>query len=212
MASWMILVGFLVVLLIDGLFQGGRFCKYVCPIGQFHFVQSLLSPFGVKVRKPDACRSCKTFDCIRGGPRQRGCELKLFQPKKKSNVDCTFCLDCVHACPHDNVGLLAVIPGKDLWNGEQRSSIGPFANRFDFAILVLILVFGALTNAAGMIAPVSALSERAPFFFGLHRPIVVALFLFVGILLIPGWLVCMARSLTRSLAVIPGSLNTYFST
>ena len=56
-----------------------------------------------------------------------------------------------------------MIPGKNLWNGEQRSSIGPFANRFDFAILVLILVFGALTNAAGMIAPVSALLERAQF-------------------------------------------------
>ena len=126
--------------------------------------------FEVKVRKPDACRSCKTFDCIRGGSEQRGCELKLFQPKKKSNVDCTFCLDCVHACPHDNVGLLAVIPGKDLWNGEQRSSIGPFANRFDLAVLVLILVFGALTNAAGMIAPVSALLERAQFLFDLQRP------------------------------------------
>jgi cytochrome c oxidase assembly factor CtaG/ferredoxin len=211
LTAWIILSYFLAAILIDGLFQGASFCKYVCPIGQFHFVQSLLSPFEVKVRKPDACRSCRTFDCIRGGPRQRGCELKLFQPKKKGNADCTFCLDCVQACPHDNVGLLAVIPGKELWSGEQRSSIGPFASRFDFAVLVLVLVFGALTNAAGMIAPVSALFERAQLSLGLARPVVVALFLLVGMLLVPGALVFAAGSLSRSLGGITVGLKSLIS-
>jgi len=76
-------------------FRGASFCKYVCPIGQFHFVQSLVSPFEVKTRDLSVCRTCKTFDCIRGNEQQRGCELRLFQPKKESNLDCTFCLDCV---------------------------------------------------------------------------------------------------------------------
>ena len=102
-------------------------------------------------------------------------------------------MDCVQACPHDNVGLIGVIPGKDLWTGEQRSSIGPFANRFDLAVLVLILVFGALANAAGMIAPVAALLDRARFLFDLQRPVVIALFLAVGIFLIPGLIVCSGR-------------------
>jgi cytochrome c oxidase assembly factor CtaG/ferredoxin len=211
LTAWIILSYFLTAILIDGFFQGASFCKYVCPIGQFHFVQSLLSPFELKVRKPDACRSCRTFDCIRGGTQQRGCELKLFQPKKKGNADCTFCLDCVQACPHDNVGLLAVIPGKDLWSGEQRSSIGSFASRFDFAVLVLVLVFGALNNAAGMIAPVSALFERAQLSLGLTRPVVVALFLLVGMVLIPGALVFAAGSLSRSLGGITVGLKSLIS-
>ena len=46
--------------------RGASFCKFVCPIGQFHFVQSLASPFEVKVRRPDICASCRTFDCIKG--------------------------------------------------------------------------------------------------------------------------------------------------
>src|ERR1700736_4682026 len=144
LTAWINVGYFLAAFLIDGFFRGATFCKYVCPIGQFHFVQSLVSPFEVKIRSADVCRTCKTFDCIRGRNTQRGCELELFQPKKKSNFDCTFCLDCVHACPHDNVGLLAGVPGKDLWNGEQRSSMGRFANRLDIAVLVLILTFGAL--------------------------------------------------------------------
>jgi cytochrome c oxidase assembly factor CtaG len=197
--AWIIVGYFLAAFLIDGLFRGAAFCKYVCPIGQFHFVQSLVSPFEVKIRSADVCGSCKTFDCIRGRNTQRGCELELFQPKKKSNFDCTFCLDCVHACPHDNVGLLALTPGKNLWNGEQRSSLGRFANRLDVAVLVLILAFGALANAAGMIAPVSGLVYQAQVVFGLPRPVVLALFLLVGIIVGPGLLVCGTGMLSRKI-------------
>ena len=211
LTAWIILSYFLAASLIDGLFRGGSFCKYVCPIGQFHFVQSLLSPLEVKVRKPDVCRSCKTFDCIRGRSEQRGCELNLFQPKKKGNLDCTFCMDCAHACPHDNVGLIAVTPGKDLWSGEQRSSIGPLAKRFDLAVLVLILVFGALANAAGMIAPVAALLNRARFLFDLQRPVLIALFLAVGMFLIPGLLVCIAGVLSRRLGNLQVPIKPFIS-
>jgi cytochrome c oxidase assembly factor CtaG/ferredoxin len=211
LTAWIILSYFLAALLIDGFFQGGTFCKYVCPVGQFHFVQSLLSPLEVKVRKPDVCRSCKTFDCIRGNSEQRGCELKLFQPRKKGNMDCTFCMDCVHACPHDNVGLIAVTPGKDLWSGEQRSSIGPFATRLDLAVLVLILVFGALANAAGMIAPVAALLERASLLFDLQRPVVIALFLVIGIFLIPGFIVCLAGFLSQRLGGLQVPIKRFVS-
>jgi cytochrome c oxidase assembly factor CtaG/ferredoxin len=211
LTAWIILSYFLAALLIDGFFQAGSFCKYVCPIGQFHFVQSLLSPLEVKVRQPDVCRTCKTFDCIRGGSGHRGCELKLFQPRKKGNMDCTFCMDCVQACPHDNVGLIAVIPGKDLWSGEARSSVGPFATRFDLAVLVLILVFGALANAAGMIAPVAALLDRAGLLFDLQRPVVIALFLLVGIVLIPGSIFCLAGLLSRQLGGIQVPMKRFIS-
>jgi len=53
---------------IDGFFRGAAFCKYVCPIGQFNFVQSLVSPLQVKVLDRKACTECRTKDCIRGSP------------------------------------------------------------------------------------------------------------------------------------------------
>ena len=46
--------------------------------------------------------------------QQRGCELGLFLPLKVGNLDCTFCLDCVHACPHDNIALITRMPGAEL--------------------------------------------------------------------------------------------------
>ncbi len=153
---------FVAALLIDGFFRGASFCKFVCPIGQFHFVQSLASPFEVKVRHPDVCASCRTFDCIKGNATQRGCELQLFQPRKSGNMDCTFCLDCIKACPHENVGIIAVRPGHDLVEDRPRSSVGRYSTRLDLAALVLVLTFGAFANAAGMVAPVlGAISKAA---------------------------------------------------
>ena len=102
---------FALAFLIDGLFRGASFCKYVCPIGQFNFVQSLVSPLEIKVLDLDVCSSCRTKDCIRGRDDIPGCELGLYQPRKSSNMDCTFCLDCIHACPHQNIGIVANVPG-----------------------------------------------------------------------------------------------------
>ena len=99
------------------------------------------------------CATCVTHDCLRGNDRQRGCELDLFLPRKAGNMDCTFCLDCVRACPHDNVGILATIPGSDLWSDRLRSSIGLFSQRPDLAALALVVVVGGFAGAAAMVAP-----------------------------------------------------------
>jgi hypothetical protein len=66
-------------------------------------------------------------------------------------MDCTFCLDCVKACPHDNIGILAIAPGRDLLRDPVRSSLGRFSRRPDIAALALVLVSSAFLNAAAMI-------------------------------------------------------------
>jgi cytochrome c oxidase assembly factor CtaG len=153
--AWLLINYFLIALVIDSLFSGASFCKYVCPIGQFQFVASLVSPLEVKVRESSICTSCKTHDCLRGNKRQRGCEMDLYLPRKSGNLDCTFCLDCVRACPHDNVGVMAVAPGLDAVRDPQRSSIGRLSRRPDIAALGLVFVFAAFANAAFMVTPIS---------------------------------------------------------
>jgi ferredoxin len=144
---------FAAAFLVDAVFRGASFCKYVCPIGQFQFAGSLVSPLEVKVREPEVCARCTTHDCLRGNSGHRGCELDLFLPAKSGSLDCTFCLDCVKACPHDNVGLLPVVPASPLYRDPPRSSIGRFARRPDLAALALVLLAGAFAGAAAMVAP-----------------------------------------------------------
>jgi ferredoxin len=164
--AWLILAYFISVLVVDGLFKHASFCKFVCPIGQFNFIASTLSPLEVKVRDQDVCTGCHTKDCIRGRREPasdlvviRGCELALFQPRKVGNMDCTFCLDCVHACPHDNVGILSRLPGSELLTDPIRSGIGYFSRRKDLAALAIVFTFGALLNAFGMVSPVYAVER-----------------------------------------------------
>ncbi len=178
--AWLIINYFLIALVIDALFSGASFCKYVCPIGQFQFVASLVSPLEVKVREPNICASCKTHDCLRGNERQRGCEMDLFLPRKSGNLDCTFCLDCVRACPHDNVGVMAAAPGLDVVRDPQRSSIGRLSRRPDIAVLGLVFVFAAFANAAFMVTPISNWRDQLAARLNLSSvlPVTTALFFF----------------------------------
>ena len=103
---------------------------------------------------------------------------------RTGNMDCTFCLDCIHACPHDNIGIPAGVPGRMRDEGggmrdergerrnekdENEESLNyscliphpsSFRDRPDLAALILVLVFGAFANAAGMVGPVRTWQQQ----------------------------------------------------
>jgi cytochrome c oxidase assembly factor CtaG len=196
--AWVIVGYFVAAFVVDGIFRGASFCKYLCPIGQFNFVQSLMSPLEVKVRDLEVCTTCRTKDCIRGRDGISGCELRLFQPRKAGNMDCTFCLDCIHACPHDNLGMLAGPPGGELWHDRSRSGVGRFGKRPDLAALVVVLVFGAFVNAAGMVGPVVAWEEQLSSFLRQSSLLLVtSLFYLVALLVLPLLVMGGAGALSR---------------
>jgi hypothetical protein len=144
------------------------------------------------------CGSCETKDCIRGRDGIPGCELHLYQPRKSSNMDCTFCLDCIHACPHDNVGILSQPPGKALWRDPFRSGVGRFGRRPDLAALIVVLTFGAFVNAAGMVAPVLEWRDRlASLHRGLSPLLVTSLCYLLGLVVLPGLAVGLAAAIGR---------------
>jgi hypothetical protein len=115
-------------------------------------------------------------------------------------MDCTACLDCVHACPHDNVGLVAVVPGAGLWHDRQGSGVGRLARRPDIAALVVVLVFGAFANAAGMVAPVVEWQER----LGVGSHVLNAtLFYILALLVAPPLAVGLAAAVSRWWGQLP---------
>ena len=367
LTAWVALTYFVAAFAIDGIFRGAAFCKYICPIGQFHFVHSMVSPLEVKVRQPDICGSCPTKDCIKGryspesepsirhsgasrnpdplsrtpqaqllgqsremdltqdsvspnepgktsethphpnprpqgrgdfsalrqseagqgtpvessgnagggsdnrhsgesrnpgergqtgrtqvrrlfrrssesSPRagarnasaseqqaqahqpaasmassqparemstpaglqlvQTGCELWLFQERKVGNMDCTFCLDCVQACPYDNVGIQLRAPTSEFKRLDQwHSGVGTLVKRTDVAALVFVLVFAAFVNAFGMVAPVYALEQWLATQLGVSsEPLVLGVVFIVGLVALPFVLVTAAAWSSRALA------------
>jgi polyferredoxin len=165
--AWLVLAYFGVALAIDLVFTGASFCKYVCPIGQFNFAASTVSPLELAVRDASTCGSCRTSDCVKGRyapgePHrlvQRGCELGLFLPAKVGNLDCTFCLDCVQACPHGNVALATRVPGAEWLAPGRRSGLGRLSRRLDLAALAAVFTAAALVSAFAMTGPAVALQR-----------------------------------------------------
>jgi ferredoxin len=207
--AWLVIGYFGAALVVDMTFSGAAFCKHVCPVGQFNFVASTLSPLEVGVRDGSVCEGCKTVDCIKGrrddrSPAtitQRGCELGLFLPSKVGNLECTFCLDCVQACPHDNVAIAFRVPGEELTDDRRRSVIGRLSRRVDLAVLVLLFTFGGLLNAFSMIDPIYRIEGWLARFLGtsMEAPVLAILFI-VGLGIIPLILCGTAALATRAFA------------
>jgi len=204
--AWLIVTYFAAALVIDSIFKHATFCKFVCPIGQFNFAAATASPLEITVRDHDVCNRCATKDCIRGVREpaaplvviQRGCELALYQPRKVGNIDCTFCLDCVQACPYDNVGIMSRVPAVELTVDPMRSGVGYLSQRKDLAALMIVFTFGALLNAFGMVSPVYALEEWLANALNVHYELPLLAFIFALFLIIePVVLIGLASWLTR---------------
>jgi polyferredoxin len=206
----LVLTYFAAALAVDLVFSGASFCKHVCPIGQYNFVASTVSPLDLRVKDTRTCASgCTTRDCIRGvrDPRdrsrvlQRGCELGLFLPSKVGTLDCTLCLDCVHACPHDNIALTSRLPASELWDERRRSGVGRLAARPDLAALAVVFTFAALLNALGMIEPFRAVESRLAGLLGARSEAPVLLVLFAaGLFVAPAVLLAACAAATSRLA------------
>ena len=165
---WIILSYFIASFLLEFAFSESPFCKYVCPLGSFNFVSSTISPLQITVENRDICHTCSGRECINGTTQIGapdhpvklqggvialdsiqilGCGTELFAPQIESNLDCTLCLDCARACPHENVMLGLRNPLKEVSENSQ-------SKRWDISFLILIFTFASLGNAFGMVGPV----------------------------------------------------------
>lgn len=218
LTAWVIVGYFVVSFLLESVFAESAFCKYVCPLGTFNFVYSTTGPTQISVKNPEICHTCVGKECVNGsyaaqpiirvdeiagggtkevrhGPQGTlGCGTLLFAPQIRSNLECTMCLDCVRACPHQNVGLMLRQPGREL------RQPGAWPQRWDVSFLVILLVAMGLTNAFGMVPPVYALEDWLATTLGLHSELLILMLIFaVTSLLLPAIVTLVAGTLSRLL-------------
>jgi hypothetical protein len=129
-------------------------------------------------------------------------------------MDCTFCLDCVQACPHDNVGVISRLPASELVVDPPRSGIGFFSRRKDLAALVIVFTFGALLNAFGMVSPIYALQNQLASLLRLNHEapvlgMIFMLFLIVEPILLLGLAAWLTRKFGGSKSAISPGLFTF---
>lgn len=225
LTAWVIVFYFVASFVLEAIFTESAFCKYVCPLGTFNFVYATTAPTQIQAKNLNVCASCVGKECINGSYSEQpmilmdqigvegqpdkthehnaqgvlGCGTLLFAPQIKSNMDCTFCLDCVRACPHDNIALSLRSPGAELTQPDA------WRKSWDVSFLAIILAFMGITNAFGMVPPVYDLIAALANTLGLSNAgktgeAVVLLILFIiGNLLIPAALTLVVGWLSRML-------------
>jgi hypothetical protein len=96
------------------LFERRSFCRYVCPVGGFIGLYSLVAPLELRVRDPLVCQEHRTKDCYLGNAAGYGCPW-LEQPwTMERNASCGLCGECLRTCTEDNVTVNLRLPGSDL--------------------------------------------------------------------------------------------------
>lgn len=126
------------------LFERKSFCRYACLVGRVSGLYALFAGSEVRTREPAACRSCAGKECVRGSATAYGCPTFLFPGNLSVNTYCIQCLECVQACPTDNLTINLRPWGADL--------VAPSRPRTDEAYLALLMLsitgFHGLTMTA----------------------------------------------------------------
>jgi polyferredoxin len=129
------------------------FCRYVCPVGGFIGVYSMVAPIELRVKEPEVCIQHKEKECIRGSEKGYGCPWLEYPGTLDRNVNCGICTECIKTCPKDNVAINLRPFGKDLFTAKGRS-LDEIYNTF-------IMLTCAVFYSAVYLGPWGALKDMA---------------------------------------------------
>lgn len=177
--SALVLLAFLLIgLALSMLYEKRVFCRYVCPVGGFIGLYSLVSPVELRVVDPMVCATHTSKDCITGNEYGYGCPWMVYPGNLTRNAYCGVCVECLKTCPKDNIAINLRPFGSDLLNGKAR--------RLDEAYKAFIMLGCALLYSVVLLGPWGWLKGWANM-----QPL-------------PGWLLYALSFLGFTLLALPG--------
>ena len=91
-------------------------------------------------------------------------------------MDCTLCLNCVRACPYDNVALTVRSPGRELAHSPWLKR-----GRLSVMVMAVLLTFWGVMNALAMITPFYGFAENLATWLGTRSEALLLTLLYAGI-------------------------------
>ncbi len=151
--GWVLLAFVLLAIGLSLLYERRIFCRYVCPVGGFIGLYSMIAPLELRVKDPEVCRRHKTKECYLGSENGFGCPWLVFPGSLKRNAYCGLCTECLKTCSMNNVALNLRPPGMDLLVPKERG--------LDEAYKAFIMSTCALLYSAILLGPWGKLKDAA---------------------------------------------------
>lgn len=114
------------------LFERKGFCRYACLVGRVSGLYAMFAGTEVRAKDRSVCRGCVGKECVQGSQAAYGCPTFLFPGYLASNTYCIQCMECVQACPEDNLTVNLRPWGADL--------VAQHRPRTDEAYLALLML------------------------------------------------------------------------
>jgi hypothetical protein len=173
LTAWVFAGLFVLAIGLSLVFERRAFCSYICPIGGFSGLYAQTAPVELRIIDAEICAKHGDKSCY------HACPWGLYPVSFRDSAACGLCMECLRACPQDNLALNLRPFGTDI--GKPKPS-----NRLDEAFLALVMLGSALAFAAIFVGPWGGLKSAA-FTIGSLQWIVYATgFLILNLLLLPG--------------------------
>jgi heme/copper-type cytochrome/quinol oxidase subunit 2/ferredoxin len=183
-------------------FERRAFCRYVCPVGGFIGLYSMVASVELRVNDTEVCLAHRGKECYLGSADGYGCPWLVKPWRLQRNAHCGLCTECLKTCPKDNVAVNLRPFGSDLLVKAGRG--------LDEAYTALIMLASALLFSAIFLGPWGWLKEWAGVSSLSGRVLYAGAFLAINVLVVPGFFL-LATALSKGLSRARGvSLNQLF--
>lgn len=154
LTGWVFLALFGLALGLSLVFEKRAFCSHLCPIGAFSGLYARAAPVELRVVDIDLCTRHKDKSCY------RACPWGLYPVALRDSSACGLCMECLRACPQDNLALNLRPFGEDLQPPEIVNK-APGTRALDGVFLALVMLGSALAFAAVFVGPWGWLKSAA---------------------------------------------------
>ena len=92
---------------VHAVYRRRSFCRYLCPLNAWMSLYSMTAMVEVRSRDPEVCASCRARACVRGTEGAWRCPWLEIPFQLERNNYCGLCMECVKACPNENLTVKA---------------------------------------------------------------------------------------------------------
>ncbi len=154
LTGWVFVALFGLAIGLSLVFEKRAFCSYVCPIGGFSGLYAQTAPVELRVIDIDICTQHGDKSCY------HACPWGLYPAALRDSSLCGLCMECLRACPQDNLALNLRPFGTDIGNTRTANRLDRVRS-LDAAFLALVMLGSALAFAAVFVGPWGWLKSAA---------------------------------------------------